>query len=619
MTRDLPVVYSSFSPDFVSPLFPSPGEDIKLSVAFSFTPESVILKYDSQTGLVFNKDMAPDGTFNDMEKYSATVPVTTDGTLFRYYFAFFVDGASYYYSRLGITRYTPSLSDRFSLIVEDRVPEWVAESTCYQVFPDRFNNADPSLGAKEGEYEFDGGAVTTPAWTDEPKDWNESRCCDFYNGDLKGIEEKASYFRSLGVNALYINPVFSSQSVHRYDTIDFFSVDPKLGGDEALISLVRTMHENGIRVILDISINHTGLAAVWLKKALENPQSEERGFYYFNPDGTFSCWQDVKTLPQLNYSDSELRKIMYEGASSVMKKYLTEPFSIDGWRLDVAPEVGRRGSDQLTYSIWRGVNSSLRAVKDNLYIVGEDWDDSALYLEGDMWNGTMNYYGAGRPLRSWMGERDRFLLSGYGHSPLSDLPWNGYELAGALRSAIQSVPLQTPYMQMNLFDSHDTPRLHNNSKVFNRDIYKGVIMALYFLPGMPSTYYGDEVLLNGKIDSNEGARYPMEWREDHIDYDMLSFFRKMGELRNSDRDLFYAATEISAIDEGASMIARIKDKKAYVAVINKGEKREVTIGLSLLPKGKASLLYGEGKVRIEGSSLSLSLDEKKSLLILLEN
>ena len=619
MTRDLPVVYSSFSPDFVSPLFPSPGEDIKLSVAFSFTPESVILKYDSQTGLVFNKDMATDGTFNDMEKFSATVPVTTDGTLFRYYFAFFVDGASYYYSRLGITRYTPSLSDRFSLIVEDRVPEWVAESTCYQVFPDRFNNADSSLGAKEGEYEFDGGAVTTPAWTDEPKDWNESRCCDFYNGDLKGIEEKASYFRSLGVNALYINPVFSSQSVHRYDTIDFFSVDPKLGGDEALISLVRTMHENGIRVILDISINHTGLAAVWLKKALENPQSEERGFYYFNPDGTFSCWQDVKTLPQLNYSDSELRKIMYEGASSVMKKYLTEPFSIDGWRLDVAPEVGRRGSDQLTYSIWRGVNSSLRAVKDNLYIVGEDWDDSALYLEGDMWNGTMNYYGAGRPLRSWMGERDRFLLSGYGHSPLSDLPWNGYELAGALRSAIQSVPLQTPYMQMNLFDSHDTPRLHNNSKVFNRDIYKGVIMALYFLPGMPSTYYGDEVLLNGKIDSNEGARYPMEWREDHIDYDMLSFFRKMGELRNSDRDLFYAATEISAIDEGATMIARIRDKKAYVAVINKGEKREVTIGLSLLPKGKASLLYGEGKVRIEGSCLSLSLDEKKSLLILLEN
>ncbi len=619
MTRDLPVVYSSFSPDFVSPLFPSPGEEIKLSVAFSFAPESVILKYDSQTGLVFNKGMASDGTFNDMKKYSATVPVTTDGTLFRYYFAFFIDGASYYYSRLGITRYTPSLSDRFSLIVEDRVPEWVAESTCYQVFPDRFNNADPSLGARKGEYEFDGGAVTTPAWTDEPKDWNESRCCDFYNGDLKGIEEKVSYFRSLGVNALYINPVFSSQSVHRYDTIDFFAVDPKLGGDEALISLVRTMHENGIRVILDISINHTGLAAVWLKKALENPQSEERGFYYFKPDGTFSCWQDVKTLPQLNYSDSELRKIMYEGASSVMKKYLTEPFNIDGWRLDVAPEVGRRGSDQLTYSIWRGVNSSLRAVKDNLYIVGEDWDDSALYLEGDMWNGTMNYYGAGRPLRSWMGERDRFLLSGYGHSPESDLPWNGYELAGALRSAILSVPLQTPYMQMNLFDSHDTPRLHNNSKVFDRDIYKGVIMALYFLPGMPSTYYGDEVLLNGKIDSNEGARYPMEWREDHIDYDMLSFFRKMGELRNSDRDLFYAATEISAIDEGATMIARIRDKKAYVAVINKGEKRKVTIGLSLLPKRKVSLLYGDGEVRIEGSSLSFSLDEKKSLLILLEN
>ncbi len=619
MTRDLPVVYSSFSPDFVSPLFPAPGEEIKLSIAFSSAPESVILKYDSKTGLVFNADMTRDGLFNGMAKYSARVPVTEDGTLFRYFFAFFIDGASYYYSRLGITRYTPSLCDRFSLIVGNRVPEWVAGSTCYQIFPDRFSNGDPSIGAKEGEYEFDGGKVTTPSWTEEPKEWNESRCCDFYNGDLKGIEEKVSYFKSLGVNALYINPVFSSQSVHRYDTIDFFTVDPKLGGDEALISLVRTMHENGIRVILDISINHTGLAAIWLKKALEDTTSEERGFYYFNPDGTFSCWQDVKTLPQLNYSDAKLRSLMYEGASSAMKKYLVDPFNIDGWRLDVAPEVGRRGSDHLTYSIWRGVNTSLRAVNDNLYLVGEDWDDSALYLQGDMWNGTMNYYGAGRPLRSWMGERDRFLLTGYGHSPLSDLPWNGYELAGAFKSAIQSVPLQTPYMQMNLIDSHDTPRVHNNPDVFDRDIYKGAIMALYFLPGMPSTYYGDEVLLKGRIDSNDGARYPMEWREDHIDADMFSFFKRMGELRNSDRDLFYSAVEISAIDESAVAISRITDGRAYIAIINKGEEREVSIELSLLPKGKASLLWGDGDVKIDGDILSISLRDKKSLLILLEN
>lgn len=619
MNGKLPVVFSSFSPDFVSPLFPSPSGKVKLSIAFSSSPEKVILKYDSVHGLVFNLGLERDGFFNGMEKYSGETAVTSDGTLFHYYFAFFIDGASYYYSRAGITRYTPSLNDRFSLIVGSGAPEWVASSTCYQIFPDRFNNADKTIGAEEGEYEFDGGRVTTPEWTDDPRPWNESRCCDFYNGDLKGIEEKAEYFKSLSVNLLYINPVFSSRSVHRYDTVDFFEVDPKLGGDEALAHMVKTMHENGIRVVLDISINHTGLDGIWLRKALEDPSSAERDFFYFNEDGSFACWQDVKTLPQLNYSSPLLRDRMYRAADSVMKKYLLPPFDIDGWRLDVAPEVGRRGKDQLTYSVWREVDEELRKVKSSLYLVGEDWDDSALYLQGDMWNGTMNYYGAGRPLRSWMGERDRFLLPGGGCALESEREWNGYELAGALKSAIDSVPMQTPYMQMNLIDSHDTPRLYNNESVFERDIYKGVITALYFLPGMPNTYYGDEIMLKGRTDSIEGARYPMEWRDDHIDKDMLCFYKELGKIRASDPALGYSATGIVPVDDEAVLIERITDGRAYIALINKGESRTVTLDMTLLPKKKASLISGEGEASIKDGFLSIKLESRKSLVILLEN
>ncbi len=616
MDRELPSLFSSFSSDFVSPLFPSKGEDVTISLAVSGSVESVFLKYDSQSGLVFMKEMKEAGAYNGCVKYSATVPANLDDELFHYYFVFFKDGVSHYYSKAGITRYTPSVPMRFSLITGQSAPEWVASSVCYQIFPDRFNNGDKTVGAKAGEYSFDGGMVTTPKWTDTPLPWNESRCCDFYNGDLRGIEEKADYLKALGVSVIYINPIFSSESVHRYDTVDFFSIDPKLGGDEALVSLVETMHRNGIRVILDISINHTGLSGVWLKKALEDPSSDEHDFYYFNPDGSVCCWQDVKTLPQLRYSSGKLRDLMYRGENSVMKKYLKKPYDIDGWRLDVAPEVGRRGKEQLCSEVWREVNSELRKVKENLYLVGEDWDDSTLFLQGDMWNATMNYYGSGRPLRSWMGERDRFLHTGDGHIPLTEENFSAGDVCAFLQAAVDSVPGQTTYFQMNLFDSHDTPRLHNNSEVFDRDIFKGVLLALYMLPGMPNMYYGDEVLLSGRLDSNEGARYPMEWRDEKQDKDMLFFVGELGRIRK-DKELAYSASLFRAVDEKCFAVIRVTGKKAYTAFINRGEKRKVELDLTFLPHDSSSIVLGDGSSEIRDGRLHVVLEEKRSLLILL--
>ena len=610
--------FSLLSSDFVSPLFPKKGEEVKLSVAFSSAPDSVFLKYDTDCGLVFLKEMERDGEINGWIKYSVTVPVTTDGEKFRWFFSFFENNKSYYLGKRGIVRYTPSQSDRFSIIPSLSSPLWVAGATCYQIFPDRFCNGDPSVGAKEGEYEFDGGKVTTPSWTEEPKDWFDSRCCDFYNGDLKGIAEKADYLVSLGVTAVYLNPIFSSKSVHRYDTVDFNHVDEKLGGDQALSDMVDTLHKKGIKVILDISINHTGLDSVWLKKAKEDKDSDEHDFYYFKEDGSVECWQDVKTLPQLRYSSPLLRDHMYRNKDSVMKKFLLPPYSIDAWRLDVSPEVGRRGKDQLCKDVWREVRKELHSVKDDLYLVGEDWDDTAPYMEGDIWDGTMNYYGSGRPLRSWMGQRDRFLSEGTGHSAEREEPWTGKEEADALMSAINSVSDQNVFFQMNLFDSHDTPRLHNDKAIFDRDIYKGVVMALYMLPGMPNLYYGDEVLLNGKLGSNEGARYPMEWREEYWDKDMLSFYRSMGEARKEDW-LGFSSYSVIPLDHEAFAVIRFIKGKALVGIINRGEKRELELPLFLLPGEKISVIVGEGDAKRDEDRLKIKVEDKESLLIRLEN
>ena len=606
--------FSQVSSSFVSPLFPKAGETVEISILLSVRPEVVILKYDTDTGLVFGKEMKEEGMENGAYRYSASVPVTTDGEKFTWYFSYIISGVSRYYSKKGITRYVPSFINRFSLIPGLESPLWVASSTCYQIFPDRFNNGDPNVGAKKGEYEFDGGSVSTPEWTDEPKEWNESRCCDFYNGDLKGISDKVEYLKSLGISAVYMNPIFSSRSVHRYDTVDFNHIYEKLGGDQALVSMVKILHENGIRVILDISINHTGLDAVWLKKAREDENSDEHDFYYFKSDGSVECWQDVRTLPQLRYSSSLLRSYMFRRPDSVMKKFLLPPYSIDAWRLDVSPEVGRRGSDQLCKDVWKEVRKEMHSVKKDVYLVGEDWDDSAPYMNGDIWDGTMNYYGSGRILRSWMGQRDRFLSKDCGHSAEREENWTGYEVAGGMKEALDGVSDQNVFFQMNLIDSHDTPRFHNDKAVFDRDIYKGAIMAMYMLPGMPNLYYGDEVGIKGRLGSNEGARFPMEWREEYWDMDMLSFHRAMGKARK-EKWLGYASYRIEEVDEKAFAVLRFTDHDAYVALVNRGEKREVKLDLFAIPSDRVEIVYGKGEAKTEGKELNVSFEEKESILI----
>ena len=374
---------SSFSDVFVSPLFPKRGEDVGLSIVFSEQPESVILRADGDSGMLWSYEMHKAGTLNGAYRYTGTARVISSDEPFHYFFTFFHHGRSWYYSRRGITRSTPRMKDRFTLIPSIEAPAWVAGSTCYQIFPDRFFSGDPSIGAKDGEYEYDGGRVTTPEWDSVPKNFESSRCLDFYNGDLKGIADKADYLSSLGITAVYINPVNDARTVHRYDAADFFHTDPKLGGDEALQNMISVLHEHGIRVILDISINHTGICSEWYKKAVSDPDSEEASFYAHDSNGGIRFWNGVGTLPELDYRSERLRDLIYRNPDSAMQKFVRPPFGIDGWRLDVAPEVGRSGDVQLSPEIWKDVRASLKGIRPDLYLVGEDWDDSRIYLSGE--------------------------------------------------------------------------------------------------------------------------------------------------------------------------------------------------------------------------------------------
>ena len=608
--------FSSFSEPFASPLFPKKGELVTLSIVFSEKPDSVILRADGNTGLVYSYQMREKGRLNGAYLYSAEAEIPLSDEIFRYFFVFSYHGTYLYYAKNGIQRNCPKRADRFSVIPSLDAPDWVAGSTCYQIFPDRFAKGDMSVGAKEGEYEFDGGMVTTPDVKSEPKPFEQSRCLDFYNGDLRGIEDKADYLLALGVNAIYLNPINNARTVHRYDAIDFFNVDPHLGGNEAFSSLIRTMHEKGIRVILDISINHTGSDCPWIRKAIEDPDSDEAGFYYLE-NGRPRFWQGVETLLQLNYRSNRLRDIIYRNPDSAMQKFIRPPFGIDGWRLDVAPEVGRAGADQLCRDVWKEVRKSLKGIKHDLYLVGEDWDDSTEYMQGDMWDATMNYYGVSRILRSWMGECDRFLSSGWGHDPGRTQPFTGDEMEKALSDAVCSVPDQAAYFQMNLIDSHDTPRLHCNQRVMNREIYKGAVMCMYLLPGMPSVYYGDEVQIKGRMGSVEGARYPMDWTEESWDRDMLAFYSKLGDVRKLPF-LPYSAFSVEAIDSEAFAIKRIGSGYALIAFINRCPRsRTVSADLFAMPSNVARGIFSSHNAGIEGRTISVKLEAYESALFLL--
>ena len=606
-------VFSVLSEDLVSPLFPKKGENVKVSILFSEHPEWVAVKSMSDTGLNWHTPLYFDGLYNGSYKYSALVKTTSDERAFRYYFCFGYDKKSYYYSKVGISRHTPKVFDRFSLIVDLEAPVWISSSTCYQIFPDRFCIGDPNVGAKEGMYEFDGGVVTTPSFDSIPKPYPESKCLDFYNGDLKGIEDKLDYIKENGFDTLYLNPINASMTIHRFDSTDFFHIDEKLGGDEAYENLCKAAHERGMKIIVDISINHTSSSHPWLLKAKDDMNAKERDYYYFNEDGNVRCWQGVPTLVQLNYKSDELREIVYRGKDSALRKFLRAPYLQDGWRLDVAPELGRSESDQLCQELWREVRTSLHEERKDLYLVGEDWDDASDYCLGDMWDGTMNYYGSGRPIRSWIGERDRFLSSGWGHAPEREDRWDAYEMVDALKDGCNTYLSQSIFFQMNLVDSHDTPRLHNNREIVTENRYLDALIVLYLLPGMPNVYYGDEIWLDGELGTVEASRYPMNWDSESWNMNILNMHRTLGRVRKESW-LGFSSINIVALDEDAFAISRFIDGKAIVGIVNRRSKRTIHLESTFLPKKKAKTIIGKGEATLIDNAFTLNLEDDSSFV-----
>ena len=587
-------VYSDGSAEFVSTPSPKLGQRVTVRLrCYADAPVEHVLLHCCPNGGELTLPMGKGRLHRGLQYYEAELQINEPRVEYSFYL---VSGEDlYFYTQRGVETCLPDRGREFVLLTDYVQPQWVKESVFYQIFPERFCNGDPDNDVRDGEYRVDGFPTRHMDWQDEPLPYEQGRCLDFYGGDLEGIRRKIPYLKALGVTALYLNPIFQAPSVHKYDCVDYLRVDPHFGGDEALARLSAELHAQGMKLILDISINHTGSAHRWFNRdclcfdrsvgAYHNPEAPERRYYFFRPDGGYRGWWGLDSLPVLNYSSEALRDAIYRGEDSVLKKWLKPPYSIDGWRFDVADVFARCDALQLSHVLWPEIRRSIRAENPQAYLLAEDWSDCGQYLQGDEWDAPMNYYGCARPIRQFVGQPDFFLS----RSPALRHVRSRIT-AAAMEQRILGYLSKIPFVlwenQFNLLDSHDISRLHNDPGVHPGE-YRGAVMLQFLLIGAPCLYYGDEAAVGGSLGSNEGCRWPMPWGSGFERSERFRFFRDLIQLKRQREALRRGGMKFLYAQGGVAALARFTGDEALVAVVST-EERCRSIRLPLAAIGAAA-------------------------------
>src|ERR1700730_9443203 len=417
---------------------------------------------------------------------------------------------SYWLSAGGITRHAPTDATDFKILANYHAPTWVQESVFYQIFPDRFYDGDPSNNVRTGEYDCHGKPVVARPWGERPRPHTETGGCEFFGGDLRGIEQQLDYLADLGVSALYLTPIFTAPSNHKYDVANYKQVDPHFGGDEALVALREALNQREMRLMLDIVPNHSGANNAWFLAAQSSASATTADFYTFHQHPElYEAWMGHTSLPKLNYRSESLREFMYAGKDAVMRYWLRPPFSIDGWRLDVANMLARQNEIQLGHKIGRGMHRAVKAEKPEAYLIGEHFFDGTAHLQGDELDAVMNYQGFMFPVLQWLADFDVVEVWQRAWPDRQSLPTDA--MAAQWETFLAAIPWQIAMQQFNLLDSHDTPRILTHVGDC-RARTQLAIALLFTYPGVPCVYYGDEIGMVGAGDPDN--RRCMIWDQE---------------------------------------------------------------------------------------------------------
>ncbi|WP_433231159.1 glycoside hydrolase family 13 protein [Micromonospora sp. CA-248260] len=439
----------------------------------------------------------------------------------------------------------------FKLVSHAPPPAWARDAVIYQIFPDRF--ARSAVAADR----------TPPDWA-IPCDWDTPVIGygphtprQFYGGDLDGITERLDHLDRLGVNTVYLTPVFPARSNHRYDAAGFDTVDPLLGGEAALVRLADAVRARGWRLLGDITSNHTGDAHEWFTRALADGDAPERELYYFDPATGYESWNGVRSLPKLNWGSAELRRRFATDPDSPLRRWLRPPYGLDGWRVDVANMTGRRGADAYTHEVARLLREVVVQTRPDGLLLAEHGHDHTGDLDRDGWHGTMNYVGFTDPVWSWLrreGPAHRPAgapgpagsaggrgpgpggLSGQGGEPVPNFLGtpggvrrrDARAVLATMDSFRSLISWRSYTHSWQLLGSHDSARIRTVvGDAARQEVAAGLLATM---PGTPVVFAGDELGLTGG--NGEGSRTPMPWhRPQSWDAGTFAAYRALLALR----------------------------------------------------------------------------------------
>lgn len=421
-------------------------------------------------------------------------------------------------------------------------PDWGRDAVVYQVFPDRF-----ARSAAADDRPVPRWARPATSWDELPVHQGPVTPAHFYGGDLDGVAEHLDHVAAVGADVLYTTPVFPGESNHRYNASTFDHVDPLLGGDEAFVRLVEAVHARGWRMLGDLTSNHTGDTHEWFRTAVEDPASVERGFYYFDQHGGYEGWKGHRTLPKLDHTYPELTRRLH----AVVRRWLEPPFSLDGWRIDVANMTGRRAATDVADEVARALRATCTNVRPDALVLAEHGHDASGDLDGDGWHGTMNYYGFSFPIWTWVRRPDGPVPS-FG-LPLGTPRRTGPEAVEAMRSFTARFGWRAVGASWNILSSHDSPRIRT---LTGSAALHHVAAGLQFtLPGVPMVFAGDELGLEG-VDGEDGRR-TMPWQsQDTWDRTTLDLYGALARLRRSEPALRRGGLRWLAVEDDAVAFAR---------------------------------------------------------------
>lgn len=449
--------------------------------------------------------------------------------------------------------------DDFRLTVDPAPPAWARAAVFYEVFIDRYAH-DPSGPAAR---------LPLPGWATDA-DWDTpvahgtpDGVRQLYRGDLDGITQHLDHLEAMGVTAIYLTPFFPATSNHRYDAESFATVDPLLGGDAALRRLTEAAHHRGIRVVGDLTLNHTGKSHEWFQAAQADPHSDEASYYLFqdHPE-RYETFADVPSMPKLDHRSEQLRRRLFDGAGSVVHRYLRD-FDLDGWRIDVAQSAGHSAGSDRTLRTARATVATARAARTDAYVVAEHQLDASDALRGCGWHGTMAYASFTRPLWSWLAEGDS---DRYWGVPGSHPPYTGTVMAQVMDSFNARIPWRSRIHSLNLLDSHDTPRLRS---IVEPDRYRVAVGMLMTMPGIPMLFAGDEIGTHG-VDPEDGRR-PFRWDTSTWDHALLTWHQHLIRLRTHHPALTEGGFRWLHTAENVVVFERAHSEETLVVVAARGE------------------------------------------------